>query len=286
MCYLTLLLVTIISVQTGGGHLVLLTADQVFLFFASLIIIFGRGGEIIISLSRYLILILSFEAMRGVADDPTNNVNYATPIAFDMFLGGGKIPTEILQDHLAHLDNSLGLLAVLFYALHFFVPFLFAIYLWYKKRSFYEPYFLTLLVATYLSLITFLLFPVAPPWMASDMGLIDTRHLIFEVAESHHITTFPNIYFIINANPVAAFPSLHMVYPLLIGYFGYRAFGRSGLLLSLYPLLMGFSIIYLGEHYVFDLVGSILYSAFAIIAVAHFINVYHKSNFSTIYDSI
>lgn len=281
--YLIFLLLMFISVKTLGGYLVMIKADHVFLFVVSLVVILGRGGSFIMSLSRYFILIMSFEAMRGVADDLNSHIDYATPLLFDRFLGGGLTPTEILQMQLAPFEASLGLFATLFYTLHFFVPFLFGALLWYKRRTVYEPYFLALIIATYLSLVTFLLMPVAPPWMASEAGLLNSRHILFEVAKTHNITYLPTIYYMVNANPVAAFPSVHVIYPLLVGYFGYAAFGRKGLPFLLYPLLMAFSTLYLGEHYLFDMLGSLIYAAAAILLVAFFLRARKKSTSLLVY---
>ena len=55
------------------------------------------------------------------------------------------------------------------------------------------------------------------------------------------------------ANPVAAVPSLHAAYTLLITLFSGagRAWARRSL--ALYPLAMAFALVYTAEHYVFDI---------------------------------
>jgi membrane-associated phospholipid phosphatase len=62
-------------------------------------------------------------------------------------------------------------------------------------------------------------------------------------------------------NEVAALPSLHSAYtllPLLFFWSSARVWQR--VLLVLYPLAMGFSLVYTGEHYVFDIVLGWVYA--------------------------
>jgi len=66
------------------------------------------------------------------------------------------------------------------------------------------------------------------------------------------------------ANPIAAMPSLHAAFAALIALFiGARMRSRWRWLLALYPLAMGLTLVYTGEHYVIDIVIGFAY-AFAI----------------------
>ncbi len=56
-------------------------------------------------------------------------------------------------------------------------------------------------------------------------------------------------------------PSLHAAYPLLLMLFFWPLAGRWRWLLPLYPLAMAFSLVYAGEHYVFDIFLGWLYAA-------------------------
>ena len=62
------------------------------------------------------------------------------------------------------------------------------------------------------------------------------------------------------ANPVAAMPSLHAAYPMLLLLFFWRRAGRWRWLLALYPLAMGFTLVYAAEHYVVDILFGWLYA--------------------------
>jgi membrane-associated phospholipid phosphatase len=68
-------------------------------------------------------------------------------------------------------------------------------------------------------------------------------------------------------NPVAAMPSLHMAFATLAA--GFFWFGRrwwQRILLALYPIAMGVTLVYGGEHYVIDELVGVAY-ALAVIAV-------------------
>jgi membrane-associated phospholipid phosphatase len=66
------------------------------------------------------------------------------------------------------------------------------------------------------------------------------------------------------ANPVAAMPSLHTAFATLVALFiAARLRSRWRYLIFAYPVLMGLTLVYTGEHYVLDVVFGIGY-AFAV----------------------
>jgi membrane-associated phospholipid phosphatase len=75
------------------------------------------------------------------------------------------------------------------------------------------------------------------------------------------VHSFPTIYNHMNPNPVAAVPSLHAAYPTLDLLFVWRLFGwRFGLPFAVYPLSVWVGVVYMGEHYVVDVLLGILYA--------------------------
>jgi hypothetical protein len=68
-------------------------------------------------------------------------------------------------------------------------------------------------------------------------------------------------------NPIAAMPSLHAAFPMLLVLACFHHFGRRwGLLLSAYLAAVVFGIVYMGEHYVVDIVAG-----FALALSGHFV---------------
>jgi membrane-associated phospholipid phosphatase len=62
------------------------------------------------------------------------------------------------------------------------------------------------------------------------------------------------------ADPVAAVPSLHAAYPLLLVLFFWKSAGRWRWLLALYPLAMALTLVYTGEHFVIDVLLGWMYA--------------------------
>lgn len=74
---------------------------------------------------------------------------------------------------------------------------------------------------------------------------------------------FKTIYDYIGVNPFAAFPSLHSAFPCLIAIFALKIWKKKALPVLVLPTMIWFSAVYLGEHYVIDVIGGIAYASFA-----------------------
>ena len=74
-------------------------------------------------------------------------------------------------------------------------------------------------------------------------------------------------------NPVAAVPSLHSAYPTLVALFIWKLYGRKwGLISFLYPLSVWVGVIYMGEHYLFDVLSGITYAVVSFLVVEALMN--------------
>src|SRR5690606_29778709 len=117
-----------------------------------------------------------------------------------------------------------------------------------------------------LSVLFFIFLPTAPPWLASRQFDQSIRKLLFETPLWEATQNITFIQFMFNKNLVAAFPSLHTAWPVFASIFIMTFISkRIGLYLLIIPVLMSFSLVYTGEHFVLDvLAGWILGYAFAI----------------------
>ena len=110
--------------------------------------------------------------------------------------------------------------------------------------------------------ITYALYPASPPWMASDQGHVQRLTRITPVISQEFGVNAARImgsqHFV---NRVAAVPSLHAATILLLTLFFWPMTKRWRWLLVLYPLAMGVSLVYLGEHYAFDVLLGWVYAA-------------------------
>jgi membrane-associated phospholipid phosphatase len=103
--------------------------------------------------------------------------------------------------------------------------------------------------------------PTAPPWLASQNHYIPhIERISTDVWFGLGLHNFPSVYNHITPNQVAAVPSLHAAWAVLLVIFVYKLYGRSWALLStIYPLLIFVGTIYEGEHYAFDVIVGIVY---------------------------
>ena len=66
---------------------------------------------------------------------------------------------------------------------------------------------------------------------------------------------------------MAAMPSLHAAYPWLFFLFACRLWGKRGALVIVYPAAVFFAVVYLGHHYVADIIGGVVYASASYVLV-------------------
>jgi membrane-associated phospholipid phosphatase len=146
------------------------------------------------------------------------------------------------------------------YFSHFVTALTVAVVLWLTSRPRWAAFMRRWVFLSMAGLITYFLYPAAPPWWAAQYGLlpdvvrISTRG--WRAMGMHGAGNLLNVGQVA-ANPVAAMPSLHTAFALfVVAFFLNRVRKRWWPLLLAYPLAMTFTLVYAGEHYVLDvLVG-------------------------------
>lgn len=227
----------------------------------------------------FLVLFLAYELMRGLADDVGFKVHVSDVVSVERAIFGGHLPTAMLQAWL-HPVSGVDWLAVagtVVYMLHFMLPLATALLLWYLRPTLFHPYLVSLIILSFAGFVTYLFLPVAPPWYAAQHGLAgsaagevpitylkpgafaDLVGLVGLDGSSLYDVTFTSL----NANPVAAFPSLHAAYPFLTFLVLRRAFGRVGWVAFGYFAFVAFTVVYTADHYVVDVAGGVAYAAAA-----------------------
>jgi len=202
----------------------------------------------------FVALFLSYEAMDSFVGSLKGTVHYITPLELQLF---GSIPTLVLQQFCR--APFLDYLCAFFYSLHFIAPVVFGFLLWKYSPGNFGKYVLVLAIGTYSALITFLIYPVAPPWEA----VAGVTRILFQVDKSIGIPFYRTLFDFVSANPNAAFPSLHSMYPWMISLYAFKIKKAKALPILVFPVGVWFSAVYLGEHYVIDVIGGIVYGTCA-----------------------
>jgi len=207
----------------------------------------------------FLALFLAYEAMRGIADNITGIVHVNELISAELQIFG-TIPTLVLQQF--YRSPILDWIGAFFYSFHFLIPTVFGFVLWHRSRENYQKYTIALLVSSYSALITVLLFPSAPPWFG-----VKADRILFHIDHEMGIPLYATLFVLISPNPFAAFPSLHATYPWLISLYSIKIKRIKALPILIIPLGVWFSAVYLGEHYVIDLLAGVVYTTVAFFLV-------------------
>ena len=244
--------------------------DQFFAAALLGVLILGRARQFMQDWLSPLILFFSYEALRGLLPHLTNSAHIFPMIRFDQFFFG-EVPSVTLQRllHAPGIFKWYDYLSVLLYESHFVAFLLVGFIFWLVNRELFKKYFFALLVLSYMSFVTFVIFPAMPPWMAAQQGFIpplaDISNQVF--ATLPKAISLPTIYHFFGANLVAAVPSIHAAFPWLTFLFVFARAKIAGLLLTPYVFGVWFALVYLGDHYVFDIIAGVLYATIAYLIV-------------------
>jgi PAP2 superfamily protein len=213
-----------------------------------------------------LVLLAVYLYSRGLADELGFRVHVTEPIRFDRWLFGGVLPTEYLQAHLCGVPCARSLpprwydvlLTTVYYS-HFFVTLGVAVWLWLRDRVSWVAYVRRYLSLCVVALVGYVVYPMAPPWMAARDGYVTSNiHRItgrgwYDLGHSG-ATGQQRVSAV--GNQVAAMPSLHTALALFVAVWAImRLRSRLRWLLLVYPAAMSFLLVYYAEHYVLDVLA-------------------------------
>src|SRR5829696_3386475 len=220
-----------------------------------------------------IVVLLAYDLLRGIADGNLFAVHWEPPIQADEVLGLGQVPPVRLQDalytagHLHFWDYP----AFAFWFSHFFATLLVGVAIWLYRYQWFHRFAACVVALAAMGLVTYVLFPAAPPWLAADHGYIDHTYRITHAVVNNLPVPKASALFQKGTdwgNDVAAVPSLHAAYTMLICLFLWPRLNRRWRpLLAAYPIGMGLSLVYLGEHYLIDILLGWVYAAVAIYLV-------------------
>jgi membrane-associated phospholipid phosphatase len=205
----------------------------------------------------------AFGIARSFADETGMQTHVEALVAADKTLTG-TVPTVWLQERLfdpwniSWLDQG----ATYMHWSYFVLPHIFAAHIFLSHRHLFERYVLLFVGVLAVGLAMYFAFPAAPPWVASIQGQIDpTYKIATQVGNEFHVNLYTRFESQIrSSNPVAAMPSLHMAVSVVVLLIAMRINWTLGAVALLYNAAMAFSLIYLGEHYLIDILMGIAVS--------------------------
>ena len=198
-------------------------------------------------------------------------VRYA--IAVDRFLGAGELPNVRLQRAFSRPGEVTSLdrvLAVIHWA-WFIEPHLALVWILLRNEGRFPRAARQMGAAFDIGCAIYFALPTAPPWWAAEEGYIAAhegreseetaaasapprlRRVMVEVGEGTWGRAWPTLYSSLGGNPWAAMPSLHFGTSVLAALLLAESGPVAGAAGWSYALTLGFALLYLGEHYLIDL---------------------------------
>lgn len=213
----------------------------------------------------YVAGIFVYTLLRAYADETGIPIRtgYAISIDQSIFLGTDPIPW--LQDRFFD-PLSLGWQDYFSVAVHwsfFIAPHLAAVVIFLVRRDLFPKYVVMVAGTMYLALLLFFLLPTSPPWLAAQSGALPGVYRVMDfVGGSVDPDTYESFYASLGEpNSVAAMPSLHQGVTFAMFLWAWDHARRLAPWLLAYTVIMGLALMYLGEHYLADLVAGMACAA-------------------------
>jgi membrane-associated phospholipid phosphatase len=245
----------------------------------------SRTRDVAVCVLQMWAYMAAYETPHDDADRQRERVHMDYPIKVDRILGMGELPTVRLQRRLAHSAEhgpnwrALDRVVVWSHWVWFLVPHSALGYIFVRRPERF-PRAAVLLYAVFdLGAAVFWFLPTAPPWYAAaaaagtastagapataGTATADTpsgdelavRRLMVEYGEDFWQKRWGPLFDALGGNPLAAMPSLHVGTSVMAAVLLTEVGPVEGVVAWTYAVVLGFALVYLGEHYVIDLLA-------------------------------
>lgn len=199
-------------------------------------------------------------------DDPERQrerVHVHYPIVIDRVLGLGEVPSVRLQRRFSRSGRITApeRLLVASHWVWFGVPHGSLVYVLLRAPQRFPGAAARMYTVFDLGACAYWIAPTAPPWWAAREGMLRgrdgfvVRRMMSEFGAMFWGQRWEPLYDLLGGNPLAAMPSLHFATSVMAA----RVLGEvgpiAGALGWAYTATLGISLVYLGEHYVADLIA-------------------------------
>ena len=196
-------------------------------------------------------------------DDPealVRRVHVRYPIAIDRAIGLGEVPTVRLQRALGR-SGEVRPHDTLLSAIHwswFFAPHTTVAWILWRHPERFGRSAAQVAAVFDLGSGVYWFLPTAPPWWAGNTGeLQHVRRIMTEAGERAWGRYWTGLYDSLSGNQLAAMPSLHFATSVMAAHVLQDVGPVPGAVGWAYAGALGFALVYLGEHYVADLLAGL-----------------------------
>ena len=222
----------------------------------------GRNREQVIQMLRdwalMVVIYMAYDYSRGTADQWGIGVNYTALRDLDSLITFGREPISGMQRRF-YTPNDVkwyDVIGSVIYMTHFVFPVLPLVFLRIRNRASWLHYVRRFSLTLGISVFIFIIFPAAPPWMASREGYLPPIQRItgrgwLELHLKTVSKTLDRGAGVLNA--VAPMPSLHAGMALLVALWFFRNCKPWIRIAALaFPVAMLTALVYFGEHFIID----------------------------------
>ena len=191
------------------------------------------------------------------------------PRVADRVLGLGEIPTVRLQHALSNRGeiNRFERVLVWCHWVWFMVPHTSLAYILLRHPERFGSAAARMYAVFDTGAVFYWTIPTAPPWWVSARGLspaarglappgdVAVRRMMVEYGPEFWGDRWEQLYDVLGGNPLAAMPSLHFATSLMAAHLLSEVGPLAGAVGWSYAAVLGLALVYLGEHYVVDLLA-------------------------------
>ncbi|RLD60487.1 MAG: inositol phosphorylceramide synthase [Bacteroidetes bacterium] len=246
-----------------------LKPEHYFLILFWLFAYFGneKSRRFITAFSIFIIYWIIYDSMRIIPNYEVSQVHIKEPYELEKALFGITANNTLLTPNeyfILHNNHFLDFLSGMFYINWVPIPLAFGVYLYLKDKYLFTKFSLVFLFVNIAGFIIYYIYPAAPPWYVElygfdlQLGVSGNSAGLSRFDKIIGIPVFENIYNK-NANVLAAIPSLHAAYPVIVLYYGIKKrLGWVNWLFVIFMLGIWFSAIYSNHHYIIDIILGVI----------------------------
>ncbi len=234
-----------------------------------------NSRKFILGFSIFIIFWIIYDSMRIIPNYEVSTVHIREPYEIEKALFGIKVSNNTItpNEYFIIWNNKfLDFISGFFYINWIPIPLAFGIYLFLKDKFLFAKFSMAFLLVNLVGFSIYYIYPAAPPWYIElygfdlHIGVPGNRAGLARFDDLIEYPLFEAIYNK-NANVLAAIPSLHATYPLIVLYYGIKKrLTWINIIFVIFTLGIWFSAVYSGHHYIIDVVLGVVVAVVVLIS--------------------
>jgi membrane-associated phospholipid phosphatase len=222
----------------------------------------SRGRDVAVCALQMWAYIAAYEMPHDDPEALARRTRVRYPIAIDRVLGLGELPTIRLQRAFSKPGavNRVERALAVSHWVWFLTPHTALAYILWRDPDRFPSAAARMYAVFDIGAVFYWALPTAPPWWAAKHGYLEdrppqVRRMMIEYGPIFWGDLWEPLYDFLGGNPLAAMPSLHFATSLMSAQLLSEVGPGAGVVGWSYALWLGLALVYLGEHYLVDLLA-------------------------------